>query len=42
METVYGILFAFLLLREVPSARELIGAGIIVAAVVAAQAVRER
>ena len=41
METVYGILFAFLLLREVPSARELIGAGIIVAAVVAAQAVRE-
>ena len=30
-----------LLLREVPSARELIGAGIIVAAVVAAQAVRE-
>ena len=42
METVYGILFAFLLLREVPSARELIGAGIIVAAVVAAQGVRER
>ena len=37
METVYGILFAFLLLGEVPSAREIIGAVIIVGAVAAAQ-----
>lgn len=35
METVYGILFAMLLLREIPSAREIIGALIIVGAVVA-------
>ena len=37
METVYGILFAFMFLREVPSVREIIGAAIIVAAVVFAQ-----
>lgn len=37
METVYGILFAFMFLREVPSVREMIGAAIIVAAVVFAQ-----
>ena len=35
VETVYGILFAFLLLGEAPSARELIGAGIILLAVLA-------
>ena len=35
LETVYGILFAMLLLREIPSAREVIGAVIIVGAVVA-------
>jgi len=37
METVYGILLALLLLGEVPSVREIIGAVIIVGAVVAAQ-----
>ena len=37
VETVYGILFAFMFLREVPSVREIIGAAIIVAAVVFAQ-----
>jgi drug/metabolite transporter (DMT)-like permease len=37
METVYGILFAFLLLGEVPSLREIIGACVIVGAVIAAQ-----
>ncbi len=37
METVYGILFAWLLLGEIPSVRELIGAVIIVGAVVFAQ-----
>lgn len=37
METVYGILFAFVLLGEVPSLREIIGACIIVGAVIAAQ-----
>ena len=35
LETVYGILFAMLLLREIPSAREIIGALIIVGSVVA-------
>ena len=29
METVYGIIYAFILLREVPSVRELIGGVII-------------
>lgn len=33
METVYGILFAFLILREVPSAREIVGAAIILGVV---------
>lgn len=37
METVYGILFAFLLLGEVPSLREILGACIIIGAVIAAQ-----
>ena len=37
METVYGILFAFLLLGEVPSVREIIGAAMILSAVIAAQ-----
>jgi len=37
METVYGILFAMLLLGEVPSVREIIGAAVIVTAVVLAQ-----
>ena len=37
METVYGILFAFIFLGEVPSVREIVGAAIIVAAVVLAQ-----
>lgn len=37
METVYGILFALLLLREVPSVREIIGAAIIVGVVIVAQ-----
>ncbi|MBO7729087.1 MAG: DMT family transporter, partial [Oscillospiraceae bacterium] len=37
METVYGILFALLLLGEVPSLREIIGAVIIVAVVCTAQ-----
>lgn len=37
METVYGILFAFLFLREVPSLRELLGAAIIIGAVLFAQ-----
>ncbi len=37
METVYGILFAFMFLQEVPSVREIIGAAIIVVAVVFAQ-----
>ncbi len=37
METVYSILFAFLLLKEVPSVREAAGALIIVATVVASQ-----
>jgi drug/metabolite transporter (DMT)-like permease len=37
METVYGILFAFLFLSEVPSLREIIGAVIIIGAVAAAQ-----
>ena len=37
METVYGILFAFLLLGEVPSLREIAGAAIIISAVAAAQ-----
>lgn len=34
METVYGILFAFLLLREVPGPRELLGGAIILGVVV--------
>ena len=37
METVYGILFALLLLGEVPTAREMIGAAVILGAVVYAQ-----
>lgn len=37
METVYGILFAWLLLGEVPTIREIIGAVIIVSAVIIAQ-----
>ena len=37
METVYGILFAWLLLGEVPTAREILGAVIIVGAVLIAQ-----
>jgi len=37
METVYGILFAFLFLREIPSLRELLGAAIIIGAVLFAQ-----
>ena len=37
METVYGILFALLLLGEIPSIREIVGAVIIVGVVVAAQ-----
>ena len=37
METVYGIIFAFLLLGEVPAIREIIGAVIIVGTVTAAQ-----
>ncbi|MBQ6076081.1 MAG: DMT family transporter [Lachnospiraceae bacterium] len=36
METVYGILFAFLLLGEVPAGREIAGAAVIVGAVVIA------
>lgn len=42
METVYGILFAFLILGEVPSLREIIGACIIVGAVIAAQLIDSR
>ena len=38
METVYGILFALLLLGERPAPREIAGAAVIVGAVVAAQA----
>ena len=38
METVYGILFALLLLGERPASREVAGAAVIVGAVVAAQA----
>ena len=37
LETVYGIVFAFLLLGEIPTIREVIGAVIIVSAVIAAQ-----
>ncbi len=37
METVYGILFAFLFLREVPSVREILGAVIIIGTVIGAQ-----
>lgn len=37
METVYGILFALLLLGEVPSIREIIGAAVIVGVVIIAQ-----
>ncbi|MBQ6508580.1 MAG: DMT family transporter [Flexilinea sp.] len=42
METVYGILFALLFLGEVPSLREVIGAVIIIGAVIAAQLGQER
>ena len=42
LETVYGILFAFLLLGEAPSVREIIGAVVVVGAVVIAQTRRER
>ena len=41
METVYGILFALLFLGEVPSVREIIGALIIIGAVIFAQIVIE-
>lgn len=41
METVYGILFAFLLLGEVPAGREIAGAAVIVGAVVIAQLRRD-
>ena len=37
METVYGILFAFLVFQEVPSLRECAGAAVIIAAVLYAQ-----
>ena len=37
LETVYGILFALLLLGEIPTLREIIGAAIIVGVVIAAQ-----
>lgn len=37
METVYGIVFAFLLLGEVPGLREILGACLIVGTVIAAQ-----
>ena len=37
LETVYGILFALLLLGEIPTLREILGAVIIVGAVIAAQ-----
>lgn len=37
METVYGILFALLFLKEIPSVREIIGAMIIIGAVISAQ-----
>ena len=37
METVYGILFATLLLGEIPTVREVLGAVIIIGAVIAAQ-----
>lgn len=37
LETVYGILFALILLGEVPSMREVLGAGIILGAVALAQ-----
>ena len=37
LETVYGILFAFLLLGEVPSMREILGAAVILCTVIAAQ-----
>ena len=37
LETVYGIVFAILLLGEIPSSREIVGAIIIVTAVAAAQ-----
>ena len=37
METVYGILFAFLLLGEIPTIREIMGAIVIVGAVMIAQ-----
>ena len=37
METVYGILFALILLGEIPAAREITGAVVIIAAVVFAQ-----
>ena len=37
METVYGILFAMLLLGEIPSVREIAGAAVIVGAVIIAQ-----
>jgi drug/metabolite transporter (DMT)-like permease len=37
LETVYGIIFAFLFLREIPTVREIIGAVVIVGAVIIAQ-----
>ena len=38
LETVYGILFALLFLGEIPTIREIIGAAIIIGAVITAQA----
>ena len=37
METVYGILFALLLLGEIPTVREILGAVIIIGTVLIAQ-----
>ena len=37
METVYGILFALLFLGEIPTVREVIGAAVILGAVIFAQ-----
>ena len=41
LETVYGILFAFLFLQEIPSVREILGAGFIVATVILSQLLRK-
>ena len=42
METVYGIILAFIILGEKPSVREILGAVIIVGTVIAAQLSREK